>query len=142
MKSKLVIIGLMICSVLAVSVSAQKITPSVQQVVLQDDKSGDHLEIFIPTGEYKFESCNEKLAISGKGKLTVNGCKVELLDITTDTRRVVAEVDLCAAQGKADVVFVNELSTTKTDEPVEFVVSDSNTRNSVFNCEIKEIEPK
>ena len=135
MKSRIVIIGLMICSVLAVSVSAQKITPSVQQVVLQDDKSGDHLEIFVPTGEYKFESCNEKLTISGKGTLTINGCKVELQDIS-DTRRVVAEVDLCAAAGKADIVFVNEFSKT-TDAPVEFVVSDSDTRNSAFDCVFK-----
>ena len=138
MKSRLVIIGLMICSVLAVSVSAQK---SVQEVVLQDDKSGDHLEIFIPTGEYKFESCNEKLAISGQGKLAVNGCKVELQDIS-DTRRVVAEVDLCAAQGKADVVFVNEFSTRPKDLPIEFVLSDSNTLNSVFDCVLTQIEPK
>ena len=140
MKSRLVIIGLMICSVLAASVSAQIIT-SVQLVVLQDDKSGDHLEIFIPTGEYKFESCTEKLAISGQGKLAVNGCKVELQDIS-DTRRVVAEVDLCAAQGKADIVFVNEFSTRPKDQPVEFVLSDSNTRNSVFDCVLKQIETK
>ncbi len=136
MKSRLVIIGLMICSLFAMSVSAQIIT-SIQTVVVQDDKSGDHLEIFIPTGEYKFESCADKLAISGRGKLGVSGCKVELQDIS-DTRRVVAEVDLCAAQGKADIVFVNELSTRPKDEPVEFVLSDSNTRNSVFDCTLQQ----
>lgn len=142
MKSKLVIIGLMICSVLAVSVSAQKITPAVQQVVLQDDKSGDHLEFSIPTGEYKFESCNEKLAISGQGKVSVNGCKVDLQDFS-DTRRVVAEVDLCSAVGKADIVFVNEFSTIgQKDAPAEFIVSDLNTRDSAFDCMFKQIEPK
>ncbi|HKA18983.1 MAG TPA: hypothetical protein VKN18_11900 [Blastocatellia bacterium] len=136
MKSKLVIIGLMICSVFALSVSAQ-ITTSNQLVVLQDDKSGDHLEISIATGEYKFESCNNNLAISGSGKVGVSGCTVELQDIS-DTRRVVAEVDLCSASGKADVVFVNEFSTRPKDEPVEFVLSDSNTRDSVFDCRLKQ----
>jgi|SRR5215475_334531 len=138
MKSRLAIIGLMICSVLAISANAQKGTT---QIVLQDDRSADHLVIDITTGEYKFESCNAKVAISGAGKIDVSGCTVTLNDFS-DTQRVVATVDLCAGEGKADIVLVNEFSERPNDNPIEFVLSDSNTRDSVFACGELKIQPK
>ena len=66
MKSKLAIIGFMILSLLAISANAQ--IKTVQQVILQDDKSGDHLIFVLNDGEYKFESCTENFATSGVGK--------------------------------------------------------------------------
>lgn len=131
MKSKLVIIGLMISTLLAIGVSGQTIT-NIQQVVLQDDKSGDHLVFVVPTGEYKFESCKGNLTISGVGSISVTGCTVVLKDFT-DTRRVLAEVDLCAKSGKADVAFVSD-SLPVDSAAVDFAVSDSNTKDSVFDC--------
>lgn len=141
MKSRLVIIGLMICSVLAISVSAQQLT-NIQQI-LQDDKSGDHLIIAIPTGEYKFESCTQKLAISGVGSVSIDGCKLTFKDFS-DTRRVVAEVDLCAGTGKADILVVNSSPTptaTNDVQATEAVLSDANTRDSTFDCTVKQILP-
>ena len=142
MKSRLVIIGLMICSVLAISVGAQQLT-NIQQIV-QDDKSGDHLVIAIPTGEYKFESCTSKLAISGVGSVSIDGCKLTFKDFS-DTRRIVAEVDLCAGAGKADVLVVNnttDFPTTNNDvQATEAVLSDANTRDSTFDCTVKHILP-
>jgi len=136
MKSKLAIIGLMICSVLAVSVSAQKLTT----VVLQDDKTGDHLIFVIPTGEYKVEACNENVAIGGIGKVSVTGCKVTLQDFS-ETQRVVAEVDLCDSVGKADIVVANNVLISTSDAPaIEVVLSDSNTRDSAFECTLKQPE--
>jgi len=140
MKSRLAIIGLMICSVLAISVSAQRLT-NIQQI-LQDDRTGDHLIIFIQTGEYKFESCKGNLAISGVGTVSLSGCQLTLTDIS-DNRRVVAEVDLCAKVGKADLVFGDTITKSPNDTaPSESVLSDSNTLDSVFDCSLKQVDLK
>jgi len=143
MKSRLVIIGLMICSVLAISVGAQQLT-NIQQI-LQDDKTGDHLIIAIPTGEYKFEGCAEKLSISGVGSVSIDGCKLTFKDVS-ETRRVLAEVDLCAGAGKADIVVVNNAPTSfptsnNNEQITESVLSDANTRDSTFDCTVKQITP-
>ena len=141
MKSKLVIIGLMFSSLLAISVSGLGQT-TVQQVILQDDKSGDHLIFAIPTGEYKFESCKGNFSGGGVGSVSVTGCKVVLRDMS-DTRRVLAEVDLCERVGKADIAFAGPSFTNQIDPPgFEFVISDSKTGDSAFACESKPIDPK
>ena len=141
MKSKLAIMGLMISSLFAISVSGQKLL-TIQELVLQDDNSADHLIIVLSTGEYKFESCKGNISISGVGKVTVTGCKLDLLDIS-ETRRVLAEVDLCEKVGKADIAFEGDSLSGRVDPATfEFVVSDSNTRDSTFNCEPKAIDVK
>ena len=141
MNSKLVIIGLMISSLLAISASGQKLT-TIQQVILQDDKSGDHLIFVIDTGEYKFESCKANLSTSGVGKVSVTGCKVVLRDMS-DTKRVLAEVDLCDRAGKADIAIVVPTLTSQGDpSTLEFVISDLSTGDSTFDCEPKPIDVK
>ena len=139
MKSKLTIIGFMILSLLAISANAQ--IKTVQQVILQDDKSGDHLIFVLNNGEYKFESCTENFATSGVGKVTIDGCKVTLRDIS-DTARVLAEVDLCSRAGKADVALQGDILTGRFDGAFEAVVSDINTGDSAFTCATKAIVPK
>jgi hypothetical protein len=142
MNSKLLIIGLMISSVLAVSVSAQKITPAVQQVTLQDDQTGDHFTFTIADGTYQFESCKGNFKAEGVGIVTITGCTIDLQDIS-DTRRVLAEVNLCDKAGKADIAFEGDRSTDKSDTGTfEVVISDSNTTDSAFKCEGKPIELK
>ena len=138
MNSKLVIMGLMISLLFAISVNGQKLPTIIQQVILQDDKSGDHLLIVIATGEYKFESCTRNISISGVGTVTVTGCKLDLLDMS-ETRRVLAEIDLCDKVGKADIAFALLSLTSQIDPPFESVISDSNTRDSTFDCEPKPI---
>lgn len=141
MNSKLVIMGLMISALLAVSVSGQK-QKMFQQVLLQDDASGDHMVFVIADGEYKFESCKENSAISGVGSISITGCTFVLEDIS-DTRRVLAEVDLCAKVGKASVAFEDDSSTSeKGAHAFETVLSDSNTTDSAFGCEPNRFEPK
>lgn len=142
MNSRIIIMGLMILSLLAISVSGQKLK-TVQEVILQDDKSGDHLLFVIGDGAYKFESCNENFAISGVGTVSITGCTVDLQDISDD-RRVLVEVDLCQKTGKADVTFQTNDFKNQSDAPlvVEFGVSDSNTQDSAFDCQSKQIEPK
>ena len=139
MNSKLVIIGLMISSLLAISGLGQT---TVQKVILQDDKSGDHLIFAIPTGEYKFESCKGNLSGGGVGSVSVTGCKVVLRDMS-DTKRVLAEVDLCERVGKADIAFEGPSVTNQSDPSgFEFVISDSKTADSSFDCQAKPIDPK
>jgi hypothetical protein len=141
MNSKLIIIGLMFSSLLAISISGLGQT-TVQKVILQDDKSGDHLIFAIPTGEYKFESCNGNFSGGGVGSVSVTGCKVVLLDMS-DTKRVLAEVDLCERVGKADIAFAGPSFTNQSDlSGFEFVISDSKTADSAFTCEGKPIDPK
>jgi hypothetical protein len=141
MNSKLAIIVLMISSLLTISVSGLGQT-TVQQVILQDDKSGDHLTFLISTGEYKFASCKGNFSGGGVGSVSVTGCKVVLRDVS-DTKRVLAEVDLCERAGKADIAFVADGIGGRTDTPaLEFVISDSKTADSAFDCEPKAIEPK
>ncbi len=141
MNSKLVIIGLTISLLLAISVSGRGQT-TVQKVILQDDKSGDHLIFVIPTGEYKFETCKGNFSGGGIGSVSVTGCKVVLRDMS-DTRRVLAEVDLCDRAGKADIAFEGPSLTNQIDSTgFEFVISDSNTLDSAFDCEPKPIVGK
>ena len=141
MNSKLIITGLMISLLLAISISGMGQT-TVQKVVLQDDKTGDHLLFVIPTGEYKFESCSGNFTGSGVGTVTITGCKVTLLDLS-DTKRVVAEVDLCERTGKADIAFEGSRFTNRGDSAgFEFVIGDSKTADSVFTCDGKPIDPK
>lgn len=141
MNSKLVIIGLMISSLLAISVSGQKLT-TIQKLTLQDDKSADHLIIVIPTGEYKFESCKGNFSTSGVGTVSVTGCTVVLRDMS-DTRRVLGEINLCDRVGKADIAFEGDSLTGRNDPSgFEVVISDSNTQDSTFDCEPKAIDAK
>jgi len=136
MNSKLVIFGLMISSLLAISASGQKVK-TIQEVILQDDKSGDHLIFVVTTGEYKFESCNANFSTSGVGSVDVTGCKVTLRDMS-DTIRVLAEVDLCAGAGKADIALAPGRDTAS----FESLLSDSSTQDSKFDCDFKAIEVK
>jgi hypothetical protein len=138
MKFRAIIIGLFVISVLAISVSAQKLT--IQKIVLQDDTSGDHLIFVIPTGEYKFEACKESLSFSGIGSISIDGCKVTLKDVS-ENRRVLAEVDLCSRAGKADIAVEGPVLSSK-DASVEVTLSDMNTGDSVFECTLKQIDPK
>jgi hypothetical protein len=141
MNSKLIIIGLIFSVLLAISISGLGQT-TVQQVILQDDKSGDHLIFTIPTGEYKFASCKGNFSGGGVGQVSVTGCKVVLRDMS-DTKRVLAEVDLCERVGKADIAATGPAFTNQVDAPgFEFVISDSKTADSAFDCNAKQIDPR
>ena len=133
MNSKLLIFGLMISSLLTISASGQKVK-TIQDVILQDDKSGDHLIFVLPTGEYKFESCKGNPSGGGVGSVSVTGCKVVLTDMS-GTTRVLAEVDLCERVGKADIAFEGPILTNQIDSGFGFVISDSNTGDSAFDCD-------
>lgn len=137
MKPKLIIMGMIISALLAVSVSGQRIRSSTE-VTLQDDKSGDHLVIVLSEGSYKFESCNENLAISGIGRISITGCKVSLEDISDD-RRVLVEADLCEKTGKADIVFqsISPVPQPNSSPVVEVVLVDSNIDDSAFVCDFR-----
>lgn len=140
MNAKLIMIGLMLFSLLAISASGQK-QKTFEQVILQDDKSGDHLVIVLSEGSYKFESCNENLAISGIGRISITGCKVSLEDISDD-RRVLVEADLCEKTGKADIVFqsISPVPQPNSSPVVEVVLVDSNIDDSAFVCDFRRSE--
>lgn len=141
MNSKLLLFGLVISSLLTISASGQKVK-TIQDVILQDDKSGDHLIFVINTGEYKFESCKGNFQTSGVGTVEVAGCKVTLRDMS-DTIRLLAEVDLCAGAGKANIAFAGGSSTDQNDTASsEVLLSDSSTQDSKFDCDFRAIEVK
>ena len=141
MNSKLLIFGLMISSLLTISASGQKVK-TIQDVILQDDKSGDQLIFVITTGEYKFESCKGNFSTSGVGTVEVTGCKVTLRDMS-DTIRLLAEVDLCAGAGKANIAFQGGSLTSQNDTAsFEALLSDSSTQDSKLDCDLRTIEVK
>jgi len=136
MNVKLGLAGLMIFSVFASTTNSlgQKL---MDEIILQDDVSGDHLIFFVSSGKYKFVSCSGNFSTGGVGSVSVDGCKVVLKDIS-DAKRVLAEADLCSKVGKADIAFrVTTLSTFDTSPDFESIVSDTNLRDSVFDCSVK-----
>jgi hypothetical protein len=63
---------------------------------------------------------------------------VSLNDIA-DTKRVLAEVDICAKVGKADVVFrLTFISNSDASHDFEATVSDRDIRDSVSDCTVKD----
>jgi hypothetical protein len=58
-------------------------------------------------------------------------------------RRVLAEIDLCSGVGKAGIAFAIPSLTNQIDPPLfESVISDSNTKDSTFDCEPKPTDGK
>jgi hypothetical protein len=137
MKTRLFTIALMICSLLSGAASAQK--KVIMDVILQDDKSGDYLIVTLSSGAYTFKRCKDDFAVGGVGKIEISGCRVSLQDISAHSR-VLADIDLCQGLGKASIIIERGPSFSDRDYPptLEFVVDDSNIRDSIAECKAAE----
>ncbi|MDQ3009724.1 MAG: ScyD/ScyE family protein [Acidobacteriota bacterium] len=96
-----------------------QITGSEYDVCLQDDNTGDVLRFNSLTGEYLFVSCKTGVVVTGRGKVSREGCATELND-----SRVAAVIDRCLIapqnRGAATIrrtpfgtaIFINDSNTT------------------------------
>jgi hypothetical protein len=85
---------------------------------LQDDSSGDKLQINSTTGEYFFTRCRDIFSIGGVQRLTVRSCGMTLQQALTD-RRLSASIDTCQKTGIASIqVFSLGETTTITDRDI------------------------
>ena len=132
-RTRTIAAALMICSLLVMTaggqINNQRKTPA--EVVLQDDTTGNYLLIDLTTGEYRFNSCQTQAAIGGHAKVSYSGCSIAGRDVS-ETRMVLAEVDLCSQQGRAIITIGGEAIGPPA---LEYTVNDKNIRDSVAECE-------
>ncbi len=96
-----------------------QINGSEYDICLQDDNTGDSLRFNSLTGEYLFISCKSGIVMSGRGKVTREGCATEL-----SNPFVAAVIDRCLIapqnRGAATIrrtpfgsaIFINDSDTT------------------------------
>jgi hypothetical protein len=108
-------------------------------ITIQDDSTGSYLIFSIRNGEYKFIRCKDQFALSGIGRIKVDGCSVTLEDIRTD-RRVLASVDECTQTAKASVALASP-TPSFTTQPTKDLLLDSDMRDSTTDCAVK-IQPQ
>lgn len=93
---------------------------------LQDDSSGNTLQINSATGEYVFTTCGVGgLSISGRGRVMIKGSIITLQDYAAD-RRVVARLEGTLQKGTASVQLFSPAIT--------FTITDRNTVNDSCLC--------
>jgi hypothetical protein len=96
-------------------------------VCVQDNSNGNLLQFNSQTGDYLFTQCGQAkgLALSGRGKLNVGACTVELKDVLPD-RSIQASLNLCSHTGAASI-RVPSVGGTLT-------IVDSNTLKNTCRC--------
>jgi hypothetical protein len=104
--------------------------PTMFDICLQDDLTGNLLLFNSSTGDYQFSNCRKGLTITGTGVVAANGCKVQLSDTGPDPKRpdrnVSALANTCTRAGSASVQLLAIMKT--------FNISDSNMSNNVCAC--------
>jgi len=101
------------------------------EIVLQNDADGSFLLLVTSTGDFKFVHCADDIAMSGTGRVTIDGPWLNFEVINPDYR-VVASVNLEAKTGKA---AIDLFSAVAPIAPV--VISDNNFLDNVPVCGAK-----
>jgi hypothetical protein len=85
---------------------------------LQDDGSGDMLQINSATGDYRIVRCDDNFTLAGTGRLTRRGSTITLQHFASD-RRVLATVNVGLSRGFASVqIFSPRTTLTITDRNI------------------------
>jgi hypothetical protein len=112
-------------------------TPVAGMINIQSDADGSYLLFDSNTGEYKFIRCSDGVALSGVGRVKIDGCSVTFEDLQA-TYRVVASVNICDQQGKAAIeVFAPTKTASGEVMPMQEYVSDNNLRDNTTECGAK-----
>lgn len=130
MRTRLVGIAFMMCSLLVATASGQR---SIRQFVLQDDESGSHFT-FDSSGNYVYSECGKGIKIEGVGNVTITGCTVKL-EALGRFRLVQAEADLCKRTGKASILLEGPCPIGRECLAEHLTITDSNMANSSPDCE-------
>ena len=96
-------------------------------IILQDDRVGNSLQINSTTGDYLFNNCDTGLRLEGRGTITVQDCVVTLRHRTPD-RNLQASVNTCLQRGNA------VLSTFSPGSFGFTGIDDSNTADNTCAC--------
>jgi uncharacterized delta-60 repeat protein len=78
------------------------VVESKPDLIIQDEANGTLLKVNTVTGEYVFTSCRKAVTLGGTAKVTVNGCKIDVQNVTAD-HRVTATINTCTHIGTATV---------------------------------------
>ena len=138
---KLCFVCAMVILLAGVSVQAQKksapkpLPPIIQldNIIIEDDASGNFLIIAPTTGEYKFHRCSDGFTMSGVGVVRLDGCAVSFEDNEAD-HRVLASVNLCTQEGKALVERFGPVLSNAAFDPLKEMLSDKSLGDNTLSC--------
>lgn len=106
------------------------------EIIIQNDADGSFLHLST-AGEYKFIHCEDGVAMSGRGNVTINGDLLYFEHITNEYR-VVASVNLTGKDGKAAIEVFTAFKTGTGVVPVmREYISDSNISDNTTDCGAK-----
>jgi hypothetical protein len=110
-------------------------TPQYDNLItLEDDTTGSFL-IFSPlSGQYKFFRCSDAAAMSGVGKVKIDGCAIYLEDVQP-SRSVLASVNKCTQEGKAAIEQFTVKESPYDVQEIKSYISDNNMRDSTQSCQ-------
>lgn len=95
-------------------------------VCLQDDSTGDKLQLNLTTGDYEFTRCSPGgFTLTGTGTLSIKGSVVSLQHNAPD-RRVLAKITNSPQKGTASIQVLSQGAT--------FTITDRNTTNNTCAC--------
>src|SRR5262249_39057875 len=82
-------------------------TPTGFDYCLQDEGRGNILRFNSATGDYEFINCFKSVTLAGRGAVTTNGCKIDLVDTGINPkkpdRNVTVSVNSCTRNGSASI---------------------------------------
>jgi hypothetical protein len=64
----------------------RQLTKGLGGLCLQDNTSGSTMMVNQTTGDYQFTNCRKGIVLTGKGTITVNSCKLSLVDFGPDRK--------------------------------------------------------
>lgn len=97
---------------------------------LQDERNGSILRINSSTGDYVFTNCSKGITRTGRGRVRIEGCKIDFADGGPDPKRpdrnVTASINTCTKQGSASVQLSSPAQT--------FIIQDPDISNNTCAC--------
>lgn len=103
-------------------------TVRVFDYVIVDDTNAKMLRFDSMTGDYDFFDCRKRIALSGRGVVTISFCKTELRDTGPDPQRpdrnLLVQANSCARKGTATLLYAN----------VTHMLNDANLSNNRVSC--------
>jgi hypothetical protein len=112
---------------------AQPVQQFDNLITVEDEATGSFI-VFNPlAGEYKFFRCSDGTAMSGIGKVKIDGCAIYLEDVQP-SRRVLISVNQCAQEGKAAVERFAVKDNPFAVVEIKAYLSDNNMRDNTQSC--------
>jgi hypothetical protein len=108
--------------------------PQVDNLITVEDEATGSFIIFNPlAGEYKFFRCSDGAAMSGFGKVKINGCSIFLEDVQL-SHRVLISVNQCDQEGKAAIERFAVKDSPFAVVEIKAFLTDRNMRDNTQSC--------